>query len=135
MARTTVATTRHPRSADARDIEIGRLIRNQRRKLRLSQTDLAEQIGVTFQQVQKYENGKNRISIGRLNRIAEALNVPVTFFFGPESKASHTAGNKAREFLAAADALRLLKAYNKFQNQELRSAFVEFAEGVAKIDR
>jgi hypothetical protein len=80
-------TTPHPRSVDARDAEIGRLVRAQRQQLRLPQTDLAERVDVTFQQVQKYEKGMNRISIGRLTRIAEALDVPPTFFFARDGHA------------------------------------------------
>ena len=75
-----------PRSVGARDADIGQLVRTQRQKLKLSQSDLAERIGVTFQQVQKYEKGTNRISIGRLTRIADALDVPPTFFFDQETK-------------------------------------------------
>jgi transcriptional regulator with XRE-family HTH domain len=129
------ATTQHPRSVDARDAEIGRLVRAQRQQLRLSQSDLAERIGVTFQQVQKYENGTNRISIGRLTRIAEALEVPPTFFFARETKAGVATGNKSREFLAAPGALRLIRAYDRFPGRELRTAFVEFAESLARSER
>jgi transcriptional regulator with XRE-family HTH domain len=124
-------TTQHPRSVDARDAEIGRLVRSRRQELGLSQSDLAERIGVTFQQVQKYENGSNRISIGRLARIA----VPPTFFFARETKAGIATGNKSREFLAASGALRLIKAYDRMQNWELRRAFVEFAESIAKTEK
>ena len=124
--------TQHPRSVDARDAEIGRLVRAQRQQKGLSQSDLAERIGVTFQQVQKYENGTNRISIGRLARIAEALDVPPTFFFARETKAGVATGNKQREFLATAGALRLIKAYDRLQSRDLRMSFVEFAESIAK---
>src|SRR3954469_12919070 len=70
------------RRADLRDAEVGRRVRSRRLECRLSQTQLAEKIGVTFQQVQKYEKGVNRIGAGRLQRIGEALDVPITFFFG-----------------------------------------------------
>src|SRR5438477_12804607 len=69
------------RRADNRDAEVGRRVRSRRLECRLSQTDLASRIGVTFQQVQKYEKGVNRIGAGRLQRISEALEVPITFFF------------------------------------------------------
>jgi transcriptional regulator with XRE-family HTH domain len=59
----------------ALDVEIGRRIRLRRRELGLSQTDLAEKLGLAFQQVQKYESGANRISVGRLPDIASALDV------------------------------------------------------------
>src|SRR5438094_2862806 len=66
---------------DARDIDVGRRIRSQRLVCRMSQTELANNLGVTFQQVQKYEKGVNRVGAGRLSRIADVLNVPVSFFF------------------------------------------------------
>src|SRR5205085_8472683 len=76
-------TTKHvaTRRADSRDQEVGRRVRSRRLECRLSQTELADKIGVTFQQVQKYEKGVNRIGAGRLQRISEALEVPITFFF------------------------------------------------------
>src|ERR1700710_1028399 len=70
------------RRADGRDAEVGRRVRSRRLECRLSQTELADGIGVTFQQVQKYEKGVNRIGAGRLQRISEALEVPISFFFG-----------------------------------------------------
>jgi len=65
-----------------RDAEVGRRVRSRGWKCRLSQTELADRIGVNFQQVQKYEKGVNRIAQGRLQRHFEALEVPISFFFG-----------------------------------------------------
>src|SRR6476646_4666948 len=70
------------RRADNRDAEVGRRVRSRRLECRLSQTELAERIGVTLQQVQNYEKGVNRIGAGRLQRISEAREVPISFFFG-----------------------------------------------------
>src|SRR6185503_20465303 len=70
------------RRAGAEDVEIGRKIRALRLQRGLSQSGLAEGIGLTFQQVQKYEKGTNRVSAGRLQRIADMLNTPVMFFYG-----------------------------------------------------
>src|SRR5213595_3857744 len=78
------------RRADARDAEVGRRVRSRRLECRLSQTELADRIGVTFQQVQKYEKGVNRIGAGRLQRISEALDVPISFFFGGPGSAAPT---------------------------------------------
>ena len=70
---------------DPVDVEVGHRIRIERLSRGLSQTALANQLGVTFQQVQKYEKGVNRVGAGRLTRIAEVLGVPVaTFFSGKE---------------------------------------------------
>src|ERR1043165_4214420 len=70
------------RRAGAEDVEIGRKIRALRLERGLSQSGLADGIGLTFQQVQKYEKGTNRVSAGRLQKIADILNTPVTFFYG-----------------------------------------------------
>src|SRR3954466_4115884 len=69
------------RRAGAEDVEIGRKIRTLRLERGLSQSGLAEGIGLTFQQVQKYEKGANRVSAGRLQQIADILHVPVMFFY------------------------------------------------------
>jgi transcriptional regulator with XRE-family HTH domain len=63
------------------DLHVGLKIRDRRRELRLSQTDLGREVGVSFQQLQKYENGKNRVGASRLAAIAKALKVPVAYFF------------------------------------------------------
>lgn len=71
--------------ATAADFEIGARIRQKRRELRVSQTALANAIGVTFQQVQKYENGNNRITASRLHQVAGVLQTPLSWFFaGPD---------------------------------------------------
>src|SRR5947207_5598420 len=69
------------RSGDPRDVEIGKRIRALRLERGLSQTELGALLDVTFQQVQKYEKGANRVAAGRLQRISEALEVPITFFY------------------------------------------------------
>src|SRR5437764_1073672 len=74
-------TKTRTKAPDARDIDVGRRIRAQRLVCRMSQTELANNLGVTFQQVQKYEKGVNRVGAGRLARIADVLSVPVGFFF------------------------------------------------------
>src|SRR3954462_5012034 len=70
------------RRAGVEDVEIGRKIRALRLERGLSQSGLADGIGLTFQQVQKYEKGINRVSAAQLQRIADLLNTPVMFFYG-----------------------------------------------------
>lgn len=67
---------------DDADIRVGQAIRERRTRLGVSQVDLAGRIGVSFQQIQKYEKGVNRISAGRLAAVAKALDVPVEYFYG-----------------------------------------------------
>src|SRR3954452_15998585 len=70
------------KSTNSDDVEVGQRIRARRMAKGMSQTELGGLLGVTFQQVQTYEKGVNRIGAGRLVRVAEALDVPVSFFFG-----------------------------------------------------
>ena len=98
----------------------------------MSQTDLGRSLGITFQQVQKYEKGANRVGAGRLTRIAEVLGVPVAFFFG-----DHASGGKSDDasealgFLETAGAVRLVKAYAQIDDTDVRRALVDLAESIA----
>ena len=128
-----------PKAPEPKDVEIGRLIRAQRLLCGLSQTDLADTIGVTFQQLQKYEKGLNRIGSGRLSRIADKLKVPVTFFYegaaGPKKAAENIM--QGLEFLRTAGMLRLLRAFEKMDHraQEHFLAIVELVASRRKARR
>lgn len=107
-----------PRRPNSTDVDVGRLVRVHRMARGLSQTELANRIGVTFQQVQKYETGSNRISMGRLTRIARVLRVTVTFLLAGSRQAATRASSRHEAKLAEATrmlgeigALRLLKAF------------------------
>jgi transcriptional regulator with XRE-family HTH domain len=123
------------RRADNRDAEVGRRVRSRRLECRLSQTELAEKIGVTFQQVQKYEKGVNRIGAGRLQRISEALDVPISFFFGgPVGTAKTEAGGGAESvfgFMQTSGSVRIVKAFHKIKSRKARQLLVEMAEEFA----
>src|SRR5689334_23495655 len=112
------------RRADNRDAEVGRRVRSRRLECRLSQTELADRIGVTFQQVQKYEKGVNRIGAGRLQRISEALEVPISFFFGASAngstaKAEPVSNNESVfGFLQTSGSVRIVKAFHKIRSEE-----------------
>src|SRR2546421_5224083 len=107
------------RRADSRDQEVGRRVRSRRLECRLSQTELADKIGVTFQQVQKYEKGVNRIGSGRLQRISEALEVPITFFFDANPHAtergSATSPDSVFGLMQSSGAVRIVKAFHKIK--------------------
>jgi transcriptional regulator with XRE-family HTH domain len=126
------------RRADGRDAEVGRRVRSRRLECRLSQTELADRIGVTFQQVQKYEKGVNRIGAGRLQRISEALEVPISFFFGgPGSAAPTKELNGGAEsvfgFLQTSGSVRIVKAFHKIKSRKARQLLVEMAEELADV--
>jgi transcriptional regulator with XRE-family HTH domain len=110
-------------------------VRSRRLECRLSQTELADRIGVTFQQVQKYEKGVNRIGAGRLQRISEALEVPISFFFGVTtngSSAKEPAGSESVfGFLQTSGSVRIVKAFHKIRSRKARQLLVEMAEELA----
>src|SRR5947207_4337633 len=96
------------RRATAEDVAIGVKLRALRLDRGLSQGELAGEIGVTFQQLQKYEKGVNRVSAGRLARVAAALKVPVTALYSaPLARAS----DRGFPYLRSAGAVRLVRAY------------------------
>ena len=125
------------RRADDCDQEVGRRVRSRRLECNFSQTELAERIGITFQQVQKYESGKNRIGASRLQRISEALRVPVSFFFNGDArprgaaKATAAAPESVFGFLQTAGSVRVVKALHRIKNRKARQLLVEMAEKLA----
>jgi transcriptional regulator with XRE-family HTH domain len=122
-----------PRGGDPRDAEIGQRVRTLRLQRGLSQTELGNLIGVTFQQVQKYEKGTNRISAGRLQRIAEVLTVPVSFFFSGFEDQQKPSGALDVEFsfLQTEGALRLARAYARIKRPGVRLQLLRLTEAIA----
>jgi transcriptional regulator with XRE-family HTH domain len=110
-----------------------------RMMLGMSQLTLGDALGLTFQQVQKYEKGKNRIGASRLQHISQILQVPIAFFFegAPHVLGQHHAPTGApspqyvADFLATTDGLRLTKAFMQIPNAELRRSIVTLVEHVA----
>jgi transcriptional regulator with XRE-family HTH domain len=127
------------RRAGAEDVDIGRKIRALRLERGLSQSNLADGIGLTFQQVQKYEKGTNRVSAGRLQKIADLLNTPVTFFYegvghGPRAK-KREAGDPSLAFLQTKGAVRLVRAYSEISSRMTKYALVVLAESLRNKER
>jgi len=120
------------RRAGAEDAEIGRKIRAVRLERGLSQSNLADGIGLTFQQVQKYEKGTNRVSAGRLHKIAEMLDIPVTFFYGGMGPGTKKRGatDPGLAFLQTKGAVRLMRAYAEISSRTTKYALVVLAESL-----
>jgi transcriptional regulator with XRE-family HTH domain len=127
------------KSPDPTDQHVGSRARMRRLMLDMSQSALADALGVTFQQVQKYEKGTNRISASRLQQIAEFLQVPVPFFF----EGLPNAELKPRvppdpfqtvlsQFLATSDGLSLIKAFTQIKSRSIRRAIVDLVEELAR---
>jgi transcriptional regulator with XRE-family HTH domain len=124
------------RRAGAEDVEIGKKIRALRLERGLSQSGLAEGIGLTFQQVQKYEKGANRVSAGRLQQIADLLNVPVTFFYsGMGTRGKKTEAFSGIAFLQTKGALRLMRAYSEISSRATKYALVVLAESLRNKEK
>jgi len=121
-----MSTTTHPI-----DRQVGELIRDRRKELGLSQTALAEALGVTFQQVQKYENGSNRISASRLVAISEALSLPVAVLLGEAPPEWPRAGAQAA---GDEEATRLLNAFRRVSPAEQR-ALLQLVETMAEASK
>jgi transcriptional regulator with XRE-family HTH domain len=124
---------------DPVDIEVGHRIRIERLARGLSQTALANKLGVTFQQVQKYEKGVNRVGAGRLTKIAEVLGIDVgTFFTGKEmleSEPSKVGEASPLKLLTVSGAFRLLRAYGDIEDTNLRRAIVDLVEQISTKKR
>ncbi len=122
------------------DKYVGARIRMRRLKLDMSQTQLGEGLGLTFQQVQKYEKGSNRVSASRLQQIVSILQVPVAFFFegAPSTPTDHTFLSKApspafvAEFLASTDGLTLVRAFTQIKSSRLRRQIVNLVEQISE---
>ena len=122
------------------DTHVGSRVRLRRTMLGLSQEKLGEALGITFQQVQKYEKGSNRIGASRLQRISEVLNVPVSFFFedAPSSGqpapgfAEPSGGDYVADFLSSSEGLQLNRAFVKISDPKVRRRVVELVRSLAE---
>jgi transcriptional regulator with XRE-family HTH domain len=114
------------------DALVGEGVRSRRIQARMSQAQLGEALGVTFQQIQKYENGVNRIGSGRLFRIAEVLACDVSEFFDSASNAHMIASTPFSKFMATKEGVAIIEAMVKIKSQELRRAVIDIAEKLAE---
>jgi transcriptional regulator with XRE-family HTH domain len=117
-----------PRSAGKHDLELGKRIRLRRVEQGISQAELGSRIGISFQQVQKYEKGVNRVGAARLQQIATALDVPVTFFYDGDGKAREV---DSLLFLDSSFSQRLLRAYAAIKDQTIQRQLVTW-ESIAE---
>ncbi|KUL95043.1 Cro/Cl family transcriptional regulator [Bosea sp. WAO] len=122
------------------DRHVGARVRMRRMLAGVSQEKLGEALGLTFQQVQKYEKGANRISASRLQQIAQMLEVPVSFFFegapsgdAPEGGfADMAATTYVSDFLATSEGVQLTKAFVRIKSSRVRRRIVDLVEALAE---
>jgi transcriptional regulator with XRE-family HTH domain len=118
----------------ATDRHVGNRVRMRRKMQGMSQAKLGEALGVTFQQVQKYEKGTNRIGASRLQHIASIQQVAISFFFEDapaQSSILDEASDDVSGFLATSDGLALTKAYMQIENAKLRRSIVALVKQMA----
>lgn len=117
------------RAAGKQDLELGHRIRLRRVEQQMSQAELGDALGVSFQQVQKYEKGVNRVGAARLVTIAKVLDVPMSFFYGEDNAKQRDV--ESLLFLDSSFSLRLLRAYSAIKDQDTQRRFVSLMEAVA----
>jgi len=126
------------------DKEIGQKIKQIRKNWGLSQIELAEKIDISFQQIQKYEKGSTRISVMRLQQIAEALGVNISTFFG-ESKGIPQVSDHALRYIPGGDPLEaaqplnkeemtLLRLFRKTRNRKIRQGIIKQLRGIVELE-
>ena len=127
------------RSANPVDEHVGSRIRIRRQILGMSQEKLGDQLGVTFQQVQKYERGSNRVGASRLYAIARVLEVPIGFFYEGLSDAGDLAGFSENEqqpivydFIKSSEGVQLAIAMSRIPDRAVRRQIVDLARTLAK---
>jgi transcriptional regulator with XRE-family HTH domain len=120
------------------DIQVGTRVRMRRMLIGMSQEKLGEKIGLTFQQIQKYEKGTNRISASRMQQIADALNVPVSYFFEDTQQAGERRAEGSFEkaapsivnFLATSEGLQLNKAFLRVKDPKVRRKIIDLVKSL-----
>ena len=125
------------------DIHVGSRIRLRRNMLGMSQEKLGENLGITFQQIQKYEKGTNRVGASRLQAIASILSVPVAFFF-EDAPGEETGGNRgfaedssmafAIEFCGSPEGLQLNRAFVKIGDVKVRRRIIDLVKALSADD-
>jgi transcriptional regulator with XRE-family HTH domain len=128
------------------DIHVGSRVRLRRMMLGMSQEKLGENLGITFQQIQKYEKGTNRIGASRLQHIARVLQMPVSFFFedapgSPAAAVNNSAGmaeppatNYVVDFLSSSEGIQLNRAFVRIKDAKLRRRVIDLVQAMAGGD-
>src|ERR1700752_4322855 len=124
------------KQANPIDVQVGNRVRIRRMLIGMSQEKLGDLLGLTFQQVQKYEKGVNRIGAGRLYEVARILGVPIDFFYEGVGSAPHAsgfaeAGPPVMEFVSSGEGLQLSLAFMKIKDPKVRRRVLELVKSLA----
>jgi transcriptional regulator with XRE-family HTH domain len=125
------------KQANPIDAQVGNRIRLRRMLIGMSQERLGELLGLTFQQVQKYEKGVNRVGAGRLFQVAQILGVPISYFYeGVVNELGHsknaTVTPPVMEFLASGEGLQLSLAFMRIQDPKVRKRVIDLVKSLAE---
>jgi transcriptional regulator with XRE-family HTH domain len=126
------------KQANPIDVQVGNRVRIRRMLIGMSQERLGDLLGLTFQQVQKYEKGVNRIGAGRLFEMSRILNVPVDFFYeGVNAHAGQAGGTDAEsapvmEFVSSGEGLQLSLAFMKIKDAKVRKRVLDLVKSLAE---
>jgi transcriptional regulator with XRE-family HTH domain len=118
------------RKTTSLDVLIGSRLRAHRLSRDLSQEELAESLGISFQQIQKYEKGSNRVSASRLKEISDVLQVPIGTWFADHKPSTKKApdGADAHAFITNVRAMRLLKSFSRIEDAKTQNLIVDLCE-------
>jgi transcriptional regulator with XRE-family HTH domain len=126
------------RRPNSMDVQVGESIRAHRLIAGMSQSHLANQLGVSFQQVQKYEKGANRVGAGRLPEIAAIFGIPISALF--EGHADMSAGKRTgspapARLITDATTIQLLTSYADIKDRAIRRSLIDLVDGIAKASQ
>lgn len=124
---------RKKRQPNSTDIQVGEAIRTHRLIAGMSQGDLADRLGVSFQQVQKYEKGVNRVGAGRLPQIAAIFGIPISALFDPDADTGAT-GAAPVKLVPDKSTLRLLTSFAGVTHRGMRRCLIELIDEIAKAE-
>ncbi len=135
----TIKTKTSPKRPDSTDTYVGSRVRMHRKILSMSQEKLGEQLGITFQQVQKYEKGANRIGASRLQTISQVLEMPISYFFPQEQAAAGGMGESTQsdyisEFMMSSEGIELNRAFARIKDPKLRRKVIDLVRTMASTD-
>ncbi len=121
-----------PKTPNPVDVLVGSRIRLFRMRKKVSQSELGDALGVSFQQIQKYERGVNRVGASRLHRIADFLGVPVSEFFAGANEARSASFTSKADLAFDAQSFRIAEAFAKIADKDLRTSLINLVETMAR---
>lgn len=119
------------------DVHVGKQVKAARHMASVSQEELGAALGITFQQIQKYEKGSNRVSASNLWLMSDFLGVPVTFFFdglevGSRKQSAEVA--MVTDFISSRDGMNLIRAFSDIKDDNVRKRFIQLLQAMEETD-